>query len=175
VLLTPGHASQLAQAWADTGAWSRPGSDHAPGLHLHHIPPLPQAEFDTLLWTCHLNLVRGEDSAVRALWAGRPHVWHIYPQDDGVHAEKLQAFMALWMQGWPPALRDNVTAWWTAWNGLTAHPGAPPPALPPLPAWRDGATAWAQHSRLSREIALSQPDLCSQLIDFTHGFVTQPG
>ena len=181
VLLTPGHASQLAQAWADTGAWARPGSDNAPGLHLHHIPPLPQAEFDTLLWTCHLNLVRGEDSAVRALWAGRPHMWHIYPQDDGVHAEKLQAFMALWMQNWPAELRDSMSAWWAAWNGLTGHAGASggsgdlSPALPPLPAWRDGATAWAQHSRLSREIALIQPDLCSQLIDFTHGFVTQPG
>ena len=88
-----------------------------------HLPALPQAEFDTLLWTCHLNLVRGEDSAVRALWAGRPHVWHIYPQDDGVHADKLHAFMARWMDDWPPELRDSVSAWWAAWNGLAGASG----------------------------------------------------
>lgn len=178
VLLTQGHASRLAQAWADAGAWSRPEHDHAPGLHLHHLPALPQAEFDTLLWTCHLNMVRGEDSAVRALWAGRPHVWHIYPQGDGVHADKLRAFMARWMRDWPADLRDSVGAWWTAWNGLTdqaGNPGDLPPALPPLPDWQDEATAWAQHSRLSRESALNHSDLCSQLIDFARGFVTQPG
>ena len=40
-----------------------------------------------------LNAVRGEDSLVRALWAGQPFVWHIYPQDDGAHHAKLDAFL----------------------------------------------------------------------------------
>ena len=46
---------------------------------------LPQAEFDRLLWSADLNIVRGEDSLVRALWAGAPFVWQLYPQHDGAH------------------------------------------------------------------------------------------
>ena len=44
------------------------------------LPFLPQASFDRLLWACDVNFVRGEDSFVRAQWAGRPFVWQIYPQ-----------------------------------------------------------------------------------------------
>jgi hypothetical protein len=40
-----------------------------------------------------LNLVRGEDSLVRAIWAGKAFVWQIYPQDDGAHWPKLKAFL----------------------------------------------------------------------------------
>ena len=54
------------------------------------LPLLPQPEFDHLLWSCDINFVRGEDSLVRALWAGRPFVWHIYPQHDDAHHAKLR-------------------------------------------------------------------------------------
>ena len=47
--------------------------------------------------------MRGEDSLVRALWAGKPFVWQIYPQDDGAHRAKLEAFLD-WLQA-PPSLR----------------------------------------------------------------------
>ena len=40
-----------------------------------------------------LLFVRGEDSFVRALWAGRPFLWHIYPQDDEAHIAKLDDFL----------------------------------------------------------------------------------
>ncbi|NBD19919.1 elongation factor P maturation arginine rhamnosyltransferase EarP [Aquabacterium fontiphilum] len=154
VLLIPGPAQALAQDWL-----ARAGTlpSH---LKLHKLPALPQRDFDHLLWACDLNLVRGEDSAVRALWAGRPHTWHIYPQDDGAHAAKLDAFMSHWMDGWPPSLRAAVASWWQAWNGLA---GSGP--LPPLPAW-GSASAWHQASAESRKIALAQPDLTSQLLDF---------
>ena len=59
------------------------------------FPRLTQAEFDELLRSCDVNLVRGEDSLVRALWAGKPFLWHIYPQDDGAHRDKLNAFPRL--------------------------------------------------------------------------------
>ena len=52
-----------------------------------------QADFDRLLWSCELNFVRGEDSFVRAFWAGAPFVWQLYSQDDGAHAAKLDAFL----------------------------------------------------------------------------------
>ena len=50
-----------------------------------------------------LNLVRGEDSLVRALWAGKPMVWQIYPQHDAAHHHKLEAFLNMLDAG--PALR----------------------------------------------------------------------
>jgi hypothetical protein len=57
------------------------------------LPWLTQDDYDHLLWSCTLNLVRGEDSAVRAQWAGRPFLWQLYPQDDGAHLAKLDAFL----------------------------------------------------------------------------------
>jgi uncharacterized repeat protein (TIGR03837 family) len=61
-------------------------------LQIEHLPYLSQVDYDHLLWACDLNFVRGEDSIVRALWAGKPFVWQIYPQDDQAHHVKLDAF-----------------------------------------------------------------------------------
>jgi uncharacterized repeat protein (TIGR03837 family) len=54
---------------------------------------LNQPEYDKLLWSCDLNLVRGEDSFMRAIWAGKPMFWQIYPQTDGAHHAKLDAWL----------------------------------------------------------------------------------
>lgn len=62
-------------------------------LTVRVIPFLPQVEYDKLLWSCDMNFVRGEDSFVRAQWAGRPFIWHIYPQDNKLHQVKLKAFL----------------------------------------------------------------------------------
>ncbi|MEW5838741.1 MAG: elongation factor P maturation arginine rhamnosyltransferase EarP [Pseudomonadota bacterium] len=62
-------------------------------LQLHIIPFLPQAEYDRLLWLCDINFVRGEESLTRALWAGKPFIWQIYPTDDQAHHAKLEAFL----------------------------------------------------------------------------------
>jgi uncharacterized repeat protein (TIGR03837 family) len=63
-------------------------------LSAHPLPFLPQPRYDELLWFCDLNFVRGEDSFVRAQWAGKPFVWQIYPQDEAAHRIKLDAFLA---------------------------------------------------------------------------------
>lgn len=159
VLLTPGAATRGAQDLP-----TPPG-----GLRLHALPYLPQPAYDSLLWACDLNMVRGEDSAVRALWAGRPHVWHIYPQDDGVHEGKLQAFMNRWMAPWPPALAADVQSLWRAWNDLpTQGPGLD--ALDTL--WQPSAwPQWQAQSRRSSDELSRQPDLVTQLLQF----VTAPG
>jgi uncharacterized repeat protein (TIGR03837 family) len=57
------------------------------------LPFLNHHDYDRLLWACDLNFVRGEDSFVRAQWAGKPFIWHIYPQDDDTHIVKLNAFI----------------------------------------------------------------------------------
>jgi len=62
-------------------------------LTVRVIPFLPQPDYDRLLWSCDMNFVRGEDSFVRAQWAARPFIWHIYPQDKNLHHVKLTAFL----------------------------------------------------------------------------------
>ncbi len=119
-----------------------------PGLALHFLPWLTQDDYDHLLWSCDLNFVRGEDSVVRALWAGRPLVWHIYPQHDNAHHDKLTAFLD--MLEAPASLRG----FHARWNGITT----PPQALD-LPAWRTAV-------RQAREKLLGHPDLVNQLLDF---------
>ena len=130
-------------------------------LRLHPLPALPQSDFDHLLWSCDLNFVRGEYSAVRALWAGRPHVWQIYEQDDGVHADKLDAFMNRWMRDWPAPLSADVRALWRGWNGLGTLPAS-------LPAWHSNHTLWAQHTLDSHQTLCKQVDLVTQLVHFVN-------
>lgn len=115
-------------------------------LHLHRLPLLTQPDFDHLLWSCDFNFVRGEDSLVRALLAGKPFAWNIYPQQDGAHAAKLDAFLD-WLAP-PPSWR----AFQRAWNGLSA--GA-------LPALEVGA--WAAPAELARDRAFALPELSANL------------
>ncbi|MSQ19245.1 MAG: elongation factor P maturation arginine rhamnosyltransferase EarP [Betaproteobacteria bacterium] len=116
------------------------------------VPALPQPEFDHLLWSSDLNFVRGEDSLVRALWAGRPFIWQIYPQTDGVHAKKLHAFNTLYLKGAKFSEADDYSTLSNAWNGLSAGI----PRLPGMANWQFHAVRW-------REQLLRQTDLVTQL------------
>ncbi len=119
----------------------------------HALAPCPQRQFDEMLWSCDLNLVRGEDSLVRALWAGQPLVWHIYPQHDDAHHGKLDAFLD-WLQA-PPSLR----AFHHAWNGMA--PASTLPALTPALLGQ-----WQQCIQAARVQLLRQPPLIDQLQAF---------
>ncbi|MGA0612552.1 elongation factor P maturation arginine rhamnosyltransferase EarP [Caldimonas sp. KR1-144] len=137
--LTPGHATRQAAQWLGTPLEA--GSQrHAGALRLVALPWLEQPDYDRLLAACELNFVRGEDSFVRALWAGRPFVWQIYPQRDGVHAAKLEAFLDVYVSGAPTALAAALRRRFAAWNGLA---DAPAHALPDA-AWTSHAAARAQ-------------------------------
>lgn len=78
-------------------------------VHVEFIPFVPQYDFDTLLWCCDINAIRGEDSLVRSLWAGHPMIWHIYPQPDNAHHAKLEAFLAV--TPLPEAVKQLMRAW----------------------------------------------------------------
>ncbi len=123
------------------------------GLRLRALPFVSQPDFDHLLWSADLNLVRGEDSLVRALWAGSPFIWQAYPQDDGVHHGKVEALLAR-MAAPPP-----VAALWRAWNGV---PGAAWPGLPSVGAWKQALAGF-------RAALQEQPDLTTQLLAFAAG------
>ncbi len=118
-------------------------------LTVHWLPLMSQLQYDDLLWACDFNFVRGEDSLVRAVWAGRPFAWHIYPQDDGAHQAKLQAFLRILAA--PPGWAQFMHAW----NGPDSG------ALPTLdgPAWQACATAF-------RARLLARDDLATALGGF---------
>ncbi len=88
----------------------------AGNLAIQILPMIEQDDFDRLLWSCDFNFIRGEDSFVRAQWAARPFVWHIYPQDEEAHLVKLHAFLDLYLSGLPKDAADNIRRFWTMWN-----------------------------------------------------------
>jgi len=62
-------------------------------LTLVTYPFLSQTDYDALLSRCDLNIVRGEDSLVRAIWAQQAFVWLPYLQSEQTHLIKLDAFL----------------------------------------------------------------------------------
>ncbi len=150
LLATPGPAAQ--QTREVLGASGRLGA-----LRSIELPYLTQVNFDRLLWSCDLNVVRGEDSAVRAIWAGAPFVWQFYPQGDGAHHAKVEAFLRRYLAGADGAWAVPVRALWRAWNGAGPWAGLPGPAS--CTPWRAWAGAW-------RDRLAGQADLCTQLIGF---------
>lgn len=137
------------------GVQARPGREGA--LRVLPIPFVAQPQFDELLWACDLNFVRGEDSLVRAIWAGAPLVWQPYPQAPETRRAKLDAWLA--RARWPHAAEALTRAWNQADD--TTLEKALPQALQTecWPAWQRRAQAW------SDELAQG-PDLAQQLRDF---------
>ncbi|MGJ7490693.1 elongation factor P maturation arginine rhamnosyltransferase EarP [Variovorax sp. ZT4R33] len=151
LLVTAGRATSAVQA----ALASLPGTAPLPALDF--LPLLPQQQYDELLWSCDFNFVRGEDSIVRALWAGRPFAWQIYPQDDDAHHVKLHAFLDV---------IEAPTSWRAfhlAWNDASDGPLA----------WPDDGTraAWQEAATQARARLQAQDDLASQLVRFAvrHG------
>jgi uncharacterized repeat protein (TIGR03837 family) len=143
------------------GTMTRPvmeflGTSAAPGhcsfrrgsLEVRLLPFVEQTRYDELLWACDCNFVRGEDSFVRAQWAARPFVWHIYPQQEGVHWRKLEAFLGLYCTGLPTAVAEAVGVLWRTWNSEDASQSATGAAWQAY--WRNSevlqayAPAWAE-------------------------------
>lgn len=123
------------------------------------IPFLSQAEYDHLLWRCDLNFVRGEDSFIRAQWAGRPFIWQAYRQDDGAHLTKLSAFLDRYCAGLSHDTSTSLRQLFDGWN--TGHGFAE--------AFRKHLSNEFPHaelaSRWSNTLA-QQEDLASSLLRF---------
>jgi uncharacterized repeat protein (TIGR03837 family) len=135
------------------GASARKG-----GLNVHVLPFVPQTDYDKLLWACDLNFVRGEDSFVRAQWAGKPFIWHIYPQDENLHHKKLRAFLQRYAPGF-----DGLADFSLHWND----------AQPASADWRalwqalhDEMPALAAHADAWHRQMLENGDLASNLLGF---------
>ncbi|EEA02361.1 conserved hypothetical protein [Burkholderia sp. H160] len=110
-------------------------------LSAHSLAFTEQPGYDALLWASDVNFVRGEDSFVRAQWAAKPFVWHIYPQADDAHLPKLDAALAHYTRRLPANARFALQHFWHAWNGA----GQPDWAefKRHCPALKRRAAAWA--------------------------------
>lgn len=59
--------------------------------------PLPFLRFDeyaSALGNFGGNVVRGENSAVKAMLASKPFLWDFYKESNGAHREKIEDFLA---------------------------------------------------------------------------------
>ncbi|QZP22974.1 elongation factor P maturation arginine rhamnosyltransferase EarP [Pseudomonas sp. DR208] len=123
-----------------------------------------QEQYDRLLWCCDFNAVRGEDSFVRAQWAGRPLLWHIYRQDEDIHLDKLDAFLELYTAGLSPSARAALIGLWQAWNteGDMAQP------------WKMLLEHWPEVSQHAETWCLEQglrADLATALVKFYESWI----
>jgi len=147
ILLTHGHAELL-------GLHTGQQIDLPPSSNLHSIPFVSQDEYDWLLSQCDFNIVRGEDSFVRAQLAGKPFLWHIYPQEDRAHEVKLAAFLDLYLE---TADQDLKNACIRAMNWE-------------MPSqWMDHLDAWEKHSQAWKlDLLKKQADggLAARLLHF---------
>ncbi|MBB1270521.1 elongation factor P maturation arginine rhamnosyltransferase EarP [Shewanella sp. SR44-3] len=85
-----------------------PGQQFSLGnLTIHILPMTDQQGYDRLLWSADFNIVRGEDSFLRAQWAAKPFIWHIYPQEDDYHLVKLRAFLEIYCDNLAPELANH--------------------------------------------------------------------
>lgn len=123
------------------------------------IPFMPFDDFDRFLWRCDINFVRGEDSFVRAQWAAKPFVWQVYPQDDGAHLAKLEAFLRCYSEGLDAMTETVLRRMFVAWN-LGRNIAS---------AWQgfvDSRLAIARHNRQWADRLAANPDLATALVKF---------
>jgi uncharacterized repeat protein (TIGR03837 family) len=176
LLVTQGRANAAVHAEIARKNAFQPLWNRREALSFVYLPALTQDDFDHLLWSCDLNFVRGEDSLVRAIWAGQPFVWQIYPQDDGAHHAKLDAFLD-WFQA-PDHLRQ-LHHWWNrapvshqteSAQGEKTPVNYPQKALTPqLGLVAERLDSWRNCVQAARDRLMTQPDLATRLL----GFVTK--
>jgi uncharacterized repeat protein (TIGR03837 family) len=132
-------------------------------LEVRVVPFLPQRRYDELLWSCDCNFVRGEDSFVRAQWAARPFVWHIYPQAEQAHRAKLDAFLERYCEPLAERPARAVREMWRQWNFMEASGVDVGGAWAAFRAERSAIEAHARDWARRLEAA---PNLAERLVQF---------
>ena len=125
-------------------------------LSLHVLPFLAQDQYDRLLWACDLNIVRGEDSFVRAQFAGRPALWQAYVQEGDTHGKKVQAWLDRYLHGASPRLVAQLQSLFLAWNQ----------GDPLAPAWLESLPGWQAHAHRWASQLAALPSLSDALVNF---------
>ncbi|MBA3696512.1 MAG: elongation factor P maturation arginine rhamnosyltransferase EarP [Methylotenera sp.] len=135
-------------------------------LTIHVLPFLSQDDYDLLLLGCDLNFVRGEDSWIRALWAGKPFIWQPYIQADDTHLVKLSAFLDFYLSKANPQNKTLIYDASLNWSGYGHYQSN-----------RLNSDIWQQlidaipklqrHGEDVTRLLSQQPDLATKLVIFS--------
>jgi uncharacterized repeat protein (TIGR03837 family) len=156
-LVPQGHSLKQVASIIDAGELRCGEARQRGSLRVQALPFVAQERFDQLLWACDINFVRGEDSFVRAQWAARPFVWHIYPQEDAAHRIKLSAFLDRYCADMPAAAADACRDFWEHCNHGEATD---------WPLFVQHRTTLESHARQWARQLAAQVDLAENLVNF---------
>ena len=160
LIIPQGSVADQVAAMLNTCSIHTDGVMKSGQLSVKIIPFLEQTQYDILLWTCDLNFVRGEDSFVRAQWAGKSFVWHIYPQSENTHWKKLDAFLEVYTKQMPENVVYALRKFWYAWNGIEDMDSS---------AWKNYLDCFAVLDEFNvawRQTLEAQYDLAFNLVQF---------
>jgi uncharacterized repeat protein (TIGR03837 family) len=146
----------VRQVLAGEGPWRVGQAEILP------FPFLRPEAFDALLARCDINFVRGEDSFVRAQWAGAPFIWQAYPQADAAHQDKLRAFLTRYLDGCATPSAEAAVDAFTAWNL-----GSDVAFRVAWPSFFAARAQLGEHTRHWARRLAGLPDLASELVRFS--------
>lgn len=126
-------------------------------LPIHRLPFMAQTQFDALLDYADLNIVRGEDSFVRAIWAEKPFIWQPYLQEEQTHLIKLKA----WLETTPLSVTTQQII--QHWNDGQLQAQELNQALAALTSWQYQCQLYAQHLSQHTDLATQLLAFCSQI------------
>jgi hypothetical protein len=104
--------------------------------------------------------VRGEDSWVRAIWAGQAFIWQPYIQEESTHLKKMQAFLDRYSKEASPELSTLISAAHYAWSDTQAHDSKIFTEL------MQALSLAKEHALAEANRLAKQPDLLSKLLSF---------
>ena len=133
-------------------------------VQLIRIPFVPQTDFDSVLQLADGLIIRGEDSFVRAQYAAKPFFWHIYPQNEAAHLDKLQAFWSKTAPYYHQTVYEAHQRLSNELNGSTTLSAAQR-----LAAWQtlqQQFVPWQQNALSWQQALFAQTDAVSRLDDF---------
>lgn len=139
---------------------------HHNNLTVYVVPFLSQTKYDHLLWACDFNFVRGEDSWIRAIWAGKPFVWQPYIQTDDTHLHKLNAFLSRYAESATTEIKALIYEMNLSWSGY----GTPNITEQQSAIWQqiiERLPSLSQHAKTQTHLLSEQPDLATKLVIFS--------
>ena len=155
-----GTASAMLERWTGSVVLQAGKRFGRKALTLASVPFVAQDDYDKLLWACDVNFVRGEDSFVRAQWAARPLIWHVYPQTENAHRLKLDAFLARYDAALPLDPAEVLRSLSIAWNGEGDAGAAWQQFVAAHAALRTHAESWASALAARSDLAEGLVKFC---------------
>lgn len=130
------------------------------------VPWLSQTAYEDLLLCADFNIVRGEDSLLRAIQCGVPFLWQAYPQENDRHLEKSDALCNIfgqWLSN--QSVRESYIKHVSALNTTNVQTGLRGSAVDYL-AFLNSLPNLAEGSAGFCEYCISESDLVKKFISF---------